>query len=304
MFLAIPIYNPTRFYPAAYEPNPKYRSRLLKDYKYIHTVFDWQQHVKWAQKWQTTDTVKFQIMSDTQFNIVVYNNSGIQTFIAPFEQKSTNWHIDGTEIYESSFSLTEPGFYYFCIEKDGNIIAISECQEFVAEAPNTLMMEYKHRKNFGDVAFDTGIEFEIRIPAILSDFQFGSEDVFYRDQKRNNTVVGSEGWPIYTMTVGDQYGIPDYFAEIINKVFSLSNVKLDGTQYCKAEAGSKLERNGEWWYSRAGWKMDVIEAKYRESYLQTNPYETNFIQIQGGAFGTEEGSFIIQQKEVSVPQYN
>lgn len=266
MFLAIPIQNPTRFYPYNYTPNPKYRSRLLKDYKYVHTVFDWQQHVNWAQKWQTTDTVKFQIMTDMSLSLQVYNNSGVQVANTAFAVKSTSWHLDGTQTCEASFSTNTPGFYYFCIAEGSNILAISECQEFVVEAPNTLMMEYKHRKNFGDVAFDTGIEFEMRIPAILSDFQFGSEDVFYHDQKRNNTIISSEAWPVYTMTVGDQYGIPDYFAEIINKAFSLSSVKLDGTQYCKAEAGAKLERSGEWWYSRAGWKMDVIEARYRESY--------------------------------------
>lgn len=273
MKLIIPIQNPTRFYQYRKEPDPKYRSRLLRDYKYIHTVLPWQQEVKWAQPWQLTDEIKVQLMADIECELRVYNSDGALISTTPFEQQVTEWKIDGTEVYEASATISVEGFYYFCIATEGEIIAITECQEFREEWPESLLIEYKHRKNFEDVAFDTGIEFAVRVPAVLTDFKFGSEDVMYLDQQRDQTVLDTKSWGVYTLILGDQFGVPDYFAEIINKVISLSNVKIDGVYYAKNEAGAKLERTGDALYSRAGWRIDLTEKDYAESYTGENFYQ-------------------------------
>lgn len=265
MKLIIPIQNPTRFYKYGLSSPTKFQGRLLKDYKYTHTVFDWQQEVKWAQPWQSSDVIRFQVMCDNPIKIKVINTEGVEVINEFFIKKPTNWVLEDMETYELSFSL-QPGFYYFCIIHNETIIAISECQEVVTTLPNSLLIQYKHRKNFEDMAFDTGIELALRIPGIMTDFKFGSEDVMYLDQQRNQTVLDTKSWGIYTLILGNQLGVPDYFAEIVNKAISLSNVKIDGSYYSKNEAGAKLERTGDTLYSRAGWRIDLTESDYRTSY--------------------------------------
>lgn len=263
-------YNPVRFYKFEPTVNNKYNSRLLKDFQYEHTIFDHEYEASWEQPWQIGDVVKIQITSDTPnliLNTVDCNKkiTGSSTFV----QKQTNWKLDGTEVYEASIAITREDSFYFTIrlnEANSPILLVSDRQVGIQKIYDSLLCEYKHRKNINDLAFDTGILFELRIPSILSEPIPASEVIDYINQKRDGVLINSTQWLVYKWTIGDAYGVPNYFIEIINNIIGLSEFYLDGAGYTRSEASNNFERVGDLYYPMAGWSILLTESKNRTAY--------------------------------------
>lgn len=268
MKIYIPVYNPVRFY--RFEPtlNDRYNSRLLKDFQYEHTVLDFQNSNDWTQPWQVGDVIRLQIMSDTPGLVLKAIDCNKQVLAEQaFVQKMTNWKETGTETYEAEIKITTEYKFYLSVWLNDKIILISDPQQSYDELGNSLLCEYKHRKNINDLAFDTGIIFELRVPSVLSEPLPNSEIINYINQRHDRTLINAAQWLAYKWTIGDAYGVPNYFIEILNNAIGVSEFYLDGTLYSRAEDNAKFDRIGDSLYAMAGWTILLTESKNRTSYI-------------------------------------
>lgn len=155
-------------------------------------------------------------------------------------------------------------------------------------AKDTVVIEYTHDGNDLDMAFIPGPRvqkyFRIRVEGgVNSDgFEPGSKDSFYIDQVHNVVMLDSNTFNVLKFTFGNGRGIPNWMADKLNRILSLSYVEINGRQYVKND-GAKFEAIREKGYPFAGWSIEMVLAEGVNS-------------ITEGA-GTQQGDYNIDYNE-------
>ena len=98
-----------------------------------------------------------------------------------------------------------------------------------------------------------------------TEFSPASKDTYYRDQSYDLTNLKSIPYNVQRLTIGDGGGVPNYIADIINRIFACSYLSIDDVAFVKSD-GSKFERKGAELIGKAAWKIEVEEAVNVDSY--------------------------------------
>ena len=179
-------------------------------------------------------------------------------------------------------SQIDEGVYFLRLDIydwQGTLSFYSEPIRLSILAPvNTIKLVYKHDQNDFDTIFigsNVLGEFFMRIEGgMKSDgFQPGGKFTMFQDQDYNSIVLQSQPTLIEKFTFGPSVGTANWMGDKINRIFGLSTVTIDGTQYVRNEA-AKLERNGEVNYPLAGWTLELIKSD--NPYSETFDYHENY----------------------------
>jgi hypothetical protein len=273
----IPKMSPLKFYELDPVQNALFNSKHMDRYWFEEQILSFQQDVKWSQPWQQSDVIPLQFSANFAPIQVDWidcsgNNAPGMSFGAV--NKSTLYVEPGflkSEVEMALDPLAEGYYYVLLTVGSGDALKryITDRQHILEKHENTLYLQWKNKKNKGDVAFDTGIQFNLRIPAILDEFTPGFEEVAYKDQKRNTTTLSSVSFRNYKLIAGDARGFPNYLSEIINEAFGCSSKLLDNVAYARTD-GAKMDRSGDPLFPMAAWRMDIVEALNRSSVRFTS----------------------------------
>lgn len=133
---------------------------------------------------------------------------------------------------------------------------------------NTMVILYTHGENDYDTYFvdaegeNDQVTFLMRVEGgFKSDGQTpGGKFTMFQDMQQRPVMLSAV--PILTerVTFGSGYGIPNWLADKINRIFALDTVTIDGTQYSRAE-GAKMERlTSDLIYPASAWHMDLVKT--------------------------------------------
>lgn len=170
------------------------------------------------------------------------------------------------------------GIYFLKLEisdADGSIFFYSEPINLLTTSEDTVRIEYTHDQNEFDsifVSLDNPsylMPFMLRIEGGMKSEGLlpGGKYTMFQDQDYQSIVLQSQPYNVEKFVFGPPYGMPNHLADKINRIFGLSNVKINGIGYSRNE-GAKLERNGEPGYPLAGWSLDLVKS--------LNPYSESF----------------------------
>lgn len=134
-------------------------------------------------------------------------------------------------------------------------------------------------------------------------FAPASSDAAFIDQTVNPVQLSSTPFYKQKLTLGDNYGIPNYQAYMINMILSCSRWYVDGVQYSKAD-GAQLERkqvasNHPLNY----WQIDIMPSVNAFSDIITS--KLSILPYPGGGIGHLQigTSFVISPKFRDVNTY-
>lgn len=268
--LDIPELNPIKFYELDPIENAIYNFKHFDRYWFEEQILSFQQLVQWSQPWQVDDVIRLQFSanySPIQVDFIDCNGKNVSGMSFASNIIATNYAEPGFQKSEVEMSLDPlaEGYYYLLLTAGSGGSEkkyISERIYVLEKHENTLLLQYKNSRNKSDIAFDSGIEFNLRVPAVLQDFSPGSDDVVYKDQSRNITTLSSIPFRNFKMIIGDARGLPDYMADKINRLFGCNSILIDNKVFARAE-GAKMERNGDRLYPMAGWTLDIVEGLNR-----------------------------------------
>jgi hypothetical protein len=289
MQLIRPIANPVHYVPIDPPGIAKYVSRHYNDYLTHKTVDDWEApHKPYKQPWMQADVIRQQFLSDTNpIEIYLLRCDGTIAYEGTFTQKLQNrlspaWYYHEHEL---PLAMFDEGVYFIQIVC-GTINRISELIELKTIHENSLLLEYSHYRFYGDVIFETGIQFSLRIlGAITKKLTPASKDTTYEDQRLNLTMLKSDTYRIRELVIGDASGIPDYFIDTLNIVLGCSNLQIDGIYYTKAGGQLQPKRLEEYRY--AGWTIDMREKYNRQSVVDEGTTTTNGLILIAAASDTK-----------------
>jgi hypothetical protein len=254
--------------------------------------FDLYQDEKcYFQKYQTTDLVTLQILSDfpdITFNIYKISDSSLALNIVP-ELMTTPLIGVTFSIYEIAidWSVLDPEEYYceliYVNEDTQDVTYQSEPISLQDAHDGTILIQYKNSENNFSVVFDTGIEFSLRVEGALKNFKPEFDDVIYNDQQRNATKLDSIPYRSFKLYIGGAAGIPDWLSDKINRALACDEKKIEGMYYEKKE-GKEWEVNRPEEYEFSGLSIEVM------------PVDNIFLQRI--KTGTDEtiGGFVPMQK--------
>jgi len=240
--IILPACLPVRFYKIDQQQLPQYLTRHFDDFTDQVQRKEWETQRFYNQKWQTSDTVKFQYPSNfasTQVDLITCDGQIIIPQAATPVRANT--YLPGMYIYENTFSMAAvpPGVYYFRMTLGGSTVYISNPQEVRTEWPGTILHEYKNSRFFGNVVYETGIVFGFRCEAFITRLNPGNERTAYNHQRMNPTVLKSVPFRQWTMAYGKKNGgIPDWVVDILNWVWSHDYVTADGKLFAVADGAN------------------------------------------------------------------
>ena len=167
--------------------------------------------------------------------------SGTSSSISPQKYKINDYNT----LYEFTIRPSNDGTYQAQITDGAGETAFSLpfCVHGLLCTPFTMQIEYTNSNNqqaFGAVFDVSGSRrvFRMRVEGgFKSDSrQLAVENEQFRTQKQEPINLYSVPYEKRTLTIGDNEGVPFEMARLLNNIFCLSTVKIDGISYTRSES--------------------------------------------------------------------
>lgn len=290
----IPFLNPVRFVELDTVELPQYLTKHFDDYWFKEQLQLYETVVDFKQKFQTSDTIYLQFEANfaaIQMQVIDCEQNVLLTQSAT--QIRANKYMAGYYVYELTLSLAafDPGTIYLKLNLGlGSKFMISEPIEVAEIWPNTVLFQYSHSKYHGDVIFETGIVFGFRCEAVIRRLDPASERTFYRDQKQNPSTLKVRPYRSFELGIGHLTGIPDWYIDKMDWIWSCDNVLLDGKSFAVLDDSKFDDQEIHKQYALRHWTLNIQEGINRASKIigvDVNPNKKLMIvyQIDGTVFG-------------------
>lgn len=266
--LIYPDLNPVKFVELEPVVVPQYRTKMLEDYRFGDLQFAWNNKTKYYQKWQTSDVTYLQFESNFDpISVDIVDRYGIVRATHNALQKRANRYIPGYYVYEvaASWAAITPGCYYMQIVLPDRV-CISEPILVSDKFENTVLLEYRNTRYHGDVIFETGIKFGLRVEAVRGFLEPGSNNIVYEDQKLNPVVLSSKYFRTFPYSYGGTKGIPEWMYDRIALAWTCNTVTQDGKSFAKDSDAKYTFKDAERWQMR-GMLVDLREGINRGSKI-------------------------------------
>lgn len=236
--------------------NPNFNTTSFDSSFFVDLLKSWDDDVKYYQPFQTGDSIRLHWYGvvvgaspppyDEPYNVVIYDCNGIEYFS---KRATVGLVINSQQLFSIDIPLFDfaEGRYILQISYNSNVngwdkCVISEPFEIKETHENTILINYKNSYNTQSILFEqTSVEFQIRIPAIITDLLPLLKSEVYEDQPLNQTLLSGMPYREWTLKIGgDGARVSDWLIDKINRVLGCDFTKFDNDFYTISE-GANLE---------------------------------------------------------------
>lgn len=255
----------------------------------VRQILSYQNPECYFQKWQRSDVLKLQLLSDfvpddlsfkdvcTNAIISTASWAEVETIITGQTFRCYQLEFDISVLpegkYYAEFAYTDQDLYYHLL--------ISEPFSIADVQDNTMLLSYKNSENNFDVIFDTGIEFEFRVESAIKNYSPGNDRFVYTDQKQNPTLLSAVPFRKFKFYLGYQKGFPGWVIDKVNWIQSVDQVAYNGVYYQIAD-GAEYETETNDANEYTGGSIDIQPTDNNFNKYRTEPSDTanTFIPMQ------------------------
>lgn len=154
---------------------------------------------------------------------------------------------DGFTIYYFEYENLDFGRYQVFATNYWYNDTISSCIFDVLppeELENTVLFKYQHFRNEYDVIFtndeDDYFSFDFRVEGgfLYAEMQSNVENNTFRDQRYNIYQLSANPYKVKPLTIGTAKGVPQWVADKVNFIFSLSDILIGDDVYTRSEGST------------------------------------------------------------------
>lgn len=277
--LYIPDLNPVRFY----ETNPvqfsQYLTKWFDTYVYTEQIYPWQQPAFYCQKFQTSDTITIQMESSFDpLQIDLIDRYGNERATLVGNLVLPNAYIPGLFVYEFTLSLaTVPeGCYHLRLTNPmSDLNMVTEPISIKVKHPQTKLLQYRNTRFHGDVVFETGITFSLRVEANFDNFEPGADITVYENQKNDSTLLSARPYRVWPFVVGGSKGVPDWVVDKVYLAFCCNDVRIDGRAFARNTEDAKVQFASADDYPMRAFTMELREGINRQSKIVSPDVDTS-----------------------------
>jgi hypothetical protein len=267
--------NPIQFVPITTVIDQRYNNRNMDSDWYINQIDRWSSKRNYFQKWQTNDTINFQLISNgaapASVSIIDYTGKAIDTIA--MTQVSTTGLTSPYILFQVSIPLNsypEGTYYLIASVGAGSAISqlISEGIDLKVVHDDTILIEYTHSKNKQTVVFtEPSLPFtpNLRVEGSVIRFVPGMNSAHYEDEPADEFTIDGVPFRTFTLIIGGEYSpVPPYIADKVNRIFGLNTVLVDGTQYARSGDAS-MEATSFPGEAMQYWSMQIRQSNNLEA---------------------------------------
>lgn len=192
---------------------------------------------EYIQQFSRQDTIVLQFIGEEQMQARLI----IGVFSTTFEKQTNGL----TTIFTASVKASDLPFNTLMDVQiqvsQWNTVEYYNSEGFIeiAECENTKLITYKHETSINpfNTFFSGDMSFQLRLP-----MGFNSNSIkerlaseTFRNQNQKLQILYSYPYQSKTLILGDGLGIPTWMATLINRIFSLSHVLIDGIRYVRGD---------------------------------------------------------------------
>ena len=248
--------------------NPSYNYRNIDSDWYYRTLKEYEQKQPYVQPFQQSDTIRVQWIGS--------NTSGHYDHIKLLDSNGSDTGVSisvGSSVVGSNtlYTITLPlwnineGKYFLSVYHH----PASNDRTYIIFEPfyvkqvhiKTVRIDYYNSFNDQSVIYPTSAYIpQLRVHGCITDVTNDSKFNVYEDQPMNLEMVSGIPYRTFELTLGGSKGIPQWYADIIERALLTDTLTIDGIAYTRAE-GAKLEAKKE-----AGKPLNMYTIKLRERY--------------------------------------
>jgi hypothetical protein len=249
--------------------NPSYNYRNIDSDWYYRTLKEYEQKQPYVQPFQQSDTIRVQwIGSDNTSgfydHVKLLDSNGSDTGVSISVGSSA---IGSRTLYTITLPLwnINEGKYFLSVyhHPPSNEKTCIVFEPFYVKQVHikTVRIDYFNSFNDQSVIYPTSAYIpQIRVHGCITDVTNESKFNVYEDQPMNVEMVSGIPYRTFELTLGGSKGIPQWYADIIERALLTDTLMIDGIAYTRAE-GAKLESKKE-----AGKPLNMYTIKLRERY--------------------------------------
>ena len=248
--------------------NPSYNYRNIDSDWYYRTLKEYEQKQPYVQPFQQSDTIRVQwIGSNTSAHydhIKLLDSNGSDTGVSI---SLGSMVVGSNTLYTITLPLwnINEGKYFLSVYHH----PASNDRTYIIFEPfyvkqvhiKTVRIDYYNSFNDQSVIYPTSAYIpQLRVHGCITDVTNDSKFNVYEDQPMNLEMVSGIPYRTFELTLGGSKGIPQWYADIIERALLTDTLTIDGIAYTRAE-GAKLEAKKE-----AGKPLNMYTIKLRERY--------------------------------------
>lgn len=309
----IPFLSPVQFVKLGAVLPAQYHFKHMDEWWYSEQIQFYVDQPRYAQKWQTSDSIKLQVQTNGlgPVQVDLLDCHGAVQRSTAFSIKSDPAIVAPITLYEGNMVLTSlpEGIYYMLITAGtGSTIsqAISEPLHVAEDHPITLLLEYSGTRNKQSTIFSTGYNPSFRFEGWLDGFNAAGTFASYVDQPADIELMNGIPFRTHKLNVGNKAGVPDYVADKVNRILLIgigNKTFIDGLQMTRND-GANMESTVFPGSPLKYWTLDIRESLNKDGI--TVPTTDNGDQseltveynIETKAFGDGSPDNIVQVIEV------
>ena len=198
-----------------------------------------QMDMDYVQRFDQSDRIRVQYSTFGNYDYIVslVNNDTGQ---AVYPERVLLYRTETKNTYEVLMNYLKPGSYTFQIWLriiSTQLMAHSTFRVEEEEPENTVKITYNHRRNEFDTFFDPNHFFDFRAEGCFlpSESSFPVDTEGFRDQRFVYRQLSAMPYRKDVLSVGGAFGVPNWVAEKLNNIFSLSFILVDDSKYARSE---------------------------------------------------------------------
>lgn len=265
--------------------NPNFNTTSFDSTFFVDLLKSWDDEVKFYQPFQTGDSIRLHWFGvvvggapppyDEPYNVVIYDCKGVEYFS---KRATVSTVINSQQLFTIDIPLFDfaEGRYILQISYNSNVngwdkCVISEPFEIKETWNDTILINYKNSYNTQSILFEqSGVEFQIRIPAIITDLMPVLKSEVYQDQPLNQTLLSGVPFREWTLKIGgDGIRVTDWLIDKINRILGCDYTKFDNDFYTINE-GANLEPARVDFSGLASWSISLRERYNYDSVEMKN----------------------------------
>lgn len=257
-----------------------YATRHIDDFLYSDQIYRFQNKIPFLQPFVSKDPLRIQVESNyAPIRMDLEDQYGrIQTgFSVTMTQARANKYQPGFYVYEANISLQGLGCgpWRYRITPAGDVTKQLKTEWFqiINDPYGTIAIDYYNSSYHGDVIFETGIQFRLRVPGFIVYNDPGTKLVAYENQPLNQTIVSARKFRQATFFLGDGSGVPPWMMDKVAASYTCDNWSLDLKPF--AIVDGKVTVNNDPDMLLAGYNFNIREGLNRQSKIVSGDQDPN-----------------------------
>lgn len=256
---------PVKFVRLNANYQPQHHFKQMDTDWFVNRIGKYSQQQPYFQKWQTNDSFNIQFIVDgIASEVEILNCYGLKHSDVTLSTVANGAVLYPRELRQGTVdcSTLTPGTYYLKATfgtGDGAKSFISEPLQVAVDWPDTVLIEYSNTTNHTDLVWKAPYTGKIRVEGMIQSFRPTGRLSQYEDQPMD--VVNLDNMPSrgYQLLIGNDFGVPDWMIDKLNRILPLDNVQIDGFAY-SLDKDARLESIDTPGAPMSYWTVAIREA--------------------------------------------